>query len=221
MTIRSAEARALLRAKSARAHSPACLRLRRVVAARPRVPDALGASFTTAACRILRPAGGRPLRCGRSERGAAEGVAILKDLVGVAQMLAIPTRRITGIEDPQTLAADAPPAFADGWNAKADVEGRLGGGRCRARRSRWRSIRNTPAAQDQLHVDVDCVRVDVDKALKDYAPALDDQWRAMTVPLNGRVYFARRLFSDNLFQSEPLSACWPTACRTRRRIWAR
>ena len=59
-------------------------------------------------------------------------------------------------------------------------------------------------SQQQLHVHVDCVRVDVDKALRDYAPALDDQWRAMTVPLNGRIYFARRLLSDNLFQSEPL-----------------
>ena len=48
----------------------------------------------------------------------SEGVAILKDLVGVAQMLAIPTRKITGIEDPQMLAPDAPPVFADGWKAK-------------------------------------------------------------------------------------------------------
>ena len=44
--------------------------------------------------------------------GVEQGVAILKDLVGVSQMLAIPTRRITGIEDPQLLAPNAPPVFA-------------------------------------------------------------------------------------------------------------
>src|SRR6516165_6464782 len=41
------------------------------------------------------------------EGGVAEGVAILKDIAGIAQMLAIPTRRITGIEDPQMLDPDA------------------------------------------------------------------------------------------------------------------
>jgi CDP-diacylglycerol pyrophosphatase len=135
--------------------------------------------------------------------GVGEGVAILKDLVGVAQMLAIPTRRITGIEDPQMLDPDAPPVFAVGWKAKADVEARLG--RALPREAVALAINSQYVrSQQQLHVHVDCVRVDVDKALKDYAPALDDQWRAMTVPLDGRVYFARRLLSDNLFQSEPL-----------------
>ena len=136
--------------------------------------------------------------------GVYEGVAILKDLIGVAQMLAIPTRRITGIEDPQMLATDAPSVFADGWNAKGDVEARLGG-RALPRQAVALVINSQYArTQQQLHVHVDCVRVDVDKALKDYAPALDDRWRAMTVPLNGHVYLARRLLSDNLFQSEPL-----------------
>ena len=80
--------------------------------------------------------------------GVGEGVAILKDLVGVAQMLAIPTRRITGIEDPQMLVPDAPPVFADGWKAKALVEARLGQARCRARRLRSRSTRNGRAARN-------------------------------------------------------------------------
>lgn len=133
-----------------------------------------------------------------------EGVAILKDIVGATQMLAIPTRRIAGVEDPQMLAPDAPPVFADGWKAKADVEARLGG-RALPREAVALAINSQYArTQQQLHVHVDCVRVDVDTALKDYAPSLDDQWRAMTVPLNGRTYFARRLLSDDLFHEEPL-----------------
>jgi CDP-diacylglycerol pyrophosphatase len=55
-----------------------------------------------------------------------------------------------------------------------------------------------------LHVHVDCVAVPVAKALAEYASALDDQWRAMTVPLQGRVYFARRIDSADLLNVAPL-----------------
>ena len=135
--------------------------------------------------------------------GVAEGVAILKDLVGVAQMLAIPTRRITGIEDPQMLEPDAPPVFADAWGAKDLVEARLG--RALPREAVGLAINSQWArSQDQLHVHVDCVAIPVVKALAEYASALDDQWRAMTVPLKGRVYFARRVDSADLRDVAPL-----------------
>ena len=148
--------------------------------------------------------GPRPCETVDLAGGVAEGVAILKDLVGVAQMLAIPTRRISGIEDPQMLQPDAPPVFADGWNARALVEARLGG-KALPREAIALAINSQYArSQDQLHVHVDCVAEDVVKALADYRSALDDQWRAMTVPLNGRVYFARRLDSADLLDREPL-----------------
>ena len=135
--------------------------------------------------------------------GVAQGVAILKDLVGVAQMLAIPTRRITGIEDPQMLAPDAPPVFAVAWGAKTLVEARLG--RALPREAVGLAINSKWArSQDQLHVHVDCMAVSVMKALAEYASALDSQWRAMTVPLQGRVYFARRIDSKDLVDIAPL-----------------
>ena len=135
--------------------------------------------------------------------GVAEGVAILKDLVGVSQMLAIPTRRITGIEDPQMLEPDAPPVFADGWGAKDLVEARLG--RALPREAIGLAINSQWArSQDQFHVHVDCVAIPVMKELAEYATALDDQWRAMTVPLKGRVYFARRVDSADLRDVAPL-----------------
>jgi CDP-diacylglycerol pyrophosphatase len=115
--------------------------------------------------------------------GVAEGVAILKDLVGLSQMLAIPTRRITGIEDPQMLEPDAPPVF-----------GAIG----LAINSQW------ARSQDQFHVHVDCVAIPVIKVLAEYASTLDGQWRAMTVPLQGRVYFARRVDSADLSDVAPL-----------------
>jgi CDP-diacylglycerol pyrophosphatase len=135
--------------------------------------------------------------------GVAQGVAILKDLVGVSQMLAIPTRRITGIEDPQMLESDAPPVFADAWAARDLVEARLG--RTLPREAIGLAINSQWArSQDQLHVHVDCVAVPVMKELAAYAPALDDQWRAMTAPLQGRVYFARRVESADLGDVAPL-----------------
>ena len=119
-------------------------------------------------------------------------------------MLAIPTRRITGIEDPQMLAPDAPPVFADAWKAKALVEARLG--RALPREAVALAINSKWArSQDQLHVHVDCVAVPVVEGARRLRSALDDQWRAMTVPLNGRVYFARRLDSADLRDVAPLN----------------
>ena len=151
-------------------------------------------------------AGEGPKPCERVDlgEGEAEGVAILKDLNGVAQMLAIPTRRISGIEDPQMLAPDAPPVFAAAWKAKALVEGRLGG-RPLPREAVALTINSKwSRSQDQLHVHVDCVAKSVVDALADYRPALDGRWRAMTVPLHGRVYFARRLDSAALDDAAPV-----------------
>ena len=129
--------------------------------------------------------------------GVAEGVAILKDIVGATQMLAIPTRRITGIEDLQMLAPDAPDVFGDGWKARTLIEAILKRPAPRetislAINSKW------ARSQQQLHVHLDCVAVSVAAALKDYAPSLDEIWRPMTVPLNGQIYFARRLIAGDL-----------------------
>jgi CDP-diacylglycerol pyrophosphatase len=135
--------------------------------------------------------------------GVEQGVAILKDLVGVSQMLAIPTRRITGIEDPQMLAPDAPSVFAVAWGAKTLVEERLH--RALPREAVGLAINSEWArSQEQLHVHVDCLAIPVIKALAEYASALDSQWRAMTVPLQGRVYFARRVDSADLANVAPL-----------------
>jgi CDP-diacylglycerol pyrophosphatase len=157
------------------------------------------------ACVPHAEAGLGPKPCERVDLngGVDQGVAILKDLVGIAQMLAIPTRRITGIEDPQMLAPNAPPVFAVAWSAKTLVEARLG--RALPREAVGLAINSKWArSQDQLHVHVDCMAIPVIKALAEYASALDGQWRAMTVPLQGSVYFARRVDSKDLVDLAPL-----------------
>ncbi len=135
-------------------------------------------------------------------QGDDRGVALLKDLVGVAQMLAIPTRRTTGIEDPALLAPDAPNYFAAAWAGRARVEAHL-------RRQLPREAVGVTVnsmftrSQDQLHLHVDCVDKDVAAALHDYQDALDGQWRVMTVELKGRRYWARRLDSPDLADASP------------------
>jgi CDP-diacylglycerol pyrophosphatase len=147
--------------------------------------------------------GPRPCERVDLDGGVEQGVAILKDLVGVSQMLAIPTRRITGIEDTQMLAANAPPVFAVAWGAKSLVEERLH--RTLPRDAVGLAINSEWArSQEQLHVHVDCLAIPVIKALAGYASALDSQWRAMTVALQGRVYFARRVDSADLADVAPL-----------------
>lgn len=146
--------------------------------------------------------GPRPCEAVDLSGGEAEGVAILKDLRGVAQMLAIPTRRITGIEDPQMLAPDAPPVFADAWKARELLEKRLE--RSLPREAVALTINSKWArSQNQLHVHVDCIAEPVAETLASHQ-SLDDHWRAMTVPLEARVYFARRLDSADLVDAAPL-----------------
>jgi CDP-diacylglycerol pyrophosphatase len=135
--------------------------------------------------------------------GEKAGVAILKDLAGEAQMLAIPTRRISGIEDPQMLTADAPNIFADAWKAKKDVEGRVHGSLSReqvaiAINSEWRR------SQNQLHLHVDCVAKNVADALARFVSLADDAWREAPVKLSGRAYLIRRLDSVDFTDAEPI-----------------
>ncbi len=157
-------------------------------------------------CVVHQEAGEGPRPCESVDLSGGEqaGVAILKDLRGRAQMLAIPTRRITGIEDPQMLAADAPRVFAAAWKARALVDSRLPRPLPRADvtiaiNSEWRR------SQQQFHLHVDCSAKEVADALAAYRAGLGESWRKMTVPLKGQVYFARRLDSADLSDARPLS----------------
>ncbi|WP_170153460.1 CDP-diacylglycerol diphosphatase [Roseiarcus fermentans] len=168
-------------------------------------PDALW-RIVHGACVPHAEAGEGPKPCERVglAHGEAAGVAILKDIHGVAQMLAIPTRKIAGVEDPEMLAPDAPPVFGDAWAAKPLLEAKLGGAALPREAVGLTINSEWSRSQQQLHVHVDCMRVDVAEALKTYRSALDDHWRAMTVALNGRTYLARRLDSADLVDAEPL-----------------
>ncbi len=67
---------------------------------------------------------GVPAPCALVDLAAGEdkGYAVLKDRNGPTQYLLIPTAPLSGIEMPRLLAADAPPYFAEAWEARSFVE---------------------------------------------------------------------------------------------------
>ena len=135
-------------------------------------------------------------------KGEDDGVVILKDTVGVAQLLAIPTRRIAGIEDPVLLGKDIPNYFAAAWAAKKNAFKILGH---ELPREMIAIAINSQVSrtQDQLHLHIDCVDANVARALSDYKPVIDFNWQMMSVALKGRRYWIRRLDSDDLSDFNP------------------
>jgi CDP-diacylglycerol pyrophosphatase len=149
-------------------------------------------------------AGKTPDPCARVELsgGESQGVAILKDIVGKAQFLAIPTRRIPGIESADLLADDAPPLWSEAWKARALVNARLGvelprGAIAITVNSSFRR------SQDQLHLHIDCLAPDAAAALAAYKQHLTAEWHALPFALAGRRYWARRVDSSDLSEIAP------------------
>jgi CDP-diacylglycerol pyrophosphatase len=153
--------------------------------------------------------------------GWDRGVAILKDFDGVARMLAIPTHQVNGIEDPALLTPDEPNYFASAWAERSTVERRLRKGLPREEVAI--TVDSMAASnQDQLFLRIDCIDKDVAASLASYSGALDTEWRAMTVDLKGRRYWARKLESDDLSGVSPfrLLADGISGAKTEMGLWS-
>jgi CDP-diacylglycerol pyrophosphatase len=134
--------------------------------------------------------------------GEAHGYVLLKDIRGKTQYLAIPTARITGIEDPKLLAPAAPNYFADAWRERGYTE--RAAGHALPRDALSLAV-NSPHArsQNQLHIHIDCLRPDVRAALREAAPAIGERWTKLPVPLAGHRYWARRVLGRDLDGRNP------------------
>jgi CDP-diacylglycerol pyrophosphatase len=132
----------------------------------------------------------------------AGGYAVLKDIVGDTQFLLIPTTRVTGIESPEILAPGAPNYWEAAWQARRYVNER-------AHRDLPRddiSLAINAAdrrSQNQLHIHVDCVRLDVQAALREHAGTIGASWTPFPVKLAGRDYMAMRIEQPNLSHANP------------------
>lgn len=127
----------------------------------------------------------------------AKGWAVLKDRNGATQFLLIPTARITGIEDPAILAADATNYFHEAWNARRDMLARLGHDLPRDAIS---LAINSPfgRTQNQLHIHIDCIRADVREILRAHLADIGQDWAPLGVMLAGHSYQARRIDGADL-----------------------
>jgi CDP-diacylglycerol pyrophosphatase len=85
-------------------------------------PDALW-KIVGGQCVPEAQASGRPGQC--TSVNLAGHYAILKDIFGHTQHLLIPTERVSGIESPSILQANAPDYWADGWSSRKVVEASL------------------------------------------------------------------------------------------------
>jgi CDP-diacylglycerol pyrophosphatase len=124
--------------------------------------------------------------------GWDRGVALLKDGVGKARMLAIPTHPVSGIEDPAVLADGEPNYFAVAWSEQSNFPMRLHAAPPSAAVA---VVVDSKAArdQDQLHLVVDCLDPVAAASLAEQAPHIDAEWRQTSVPIKGRPYWARRV----------------------------
>jgi CDP-diacylglycerol pyrophosphatase len=137
-----------------------------------------------------------------AEVDLAGGYAVLKDIVGNTQFLLIPTARVSGIESPALLAPNAPNYWDDAWHARHFTEDR-------ARRQLPRDAMGlainsiSGRTQNQLHIHIDCMRLDVTTALRQHADAIGTSWAKFPVPLVGHGYMALRLDQPELGRTDP------------------
>jgi CDP-diacylglycerol pyrophosphatase len=132
----------------------------------------------------------------------AGGTALLKDIVGPAQFLLIPTAKITGIESPAILAPDAPNYFAAAWADRAAVSAALG--KPVARDETVLAINSAWArSQNQLHIHIDCLSIPVIDALHAHLAEIGTSWAKLPVKLEGHTYLARRLDEAALATTNP------------------
>jgi CDP-diacylglycerol pyrophosphatase len=122
----------------------------------------------------------------------AAGYGILKDRNGASQFLLIATARVSGIEDPAVLAADAPNYWLPAWDATRLVQALLG--RALPRESLSLAINSAQRrTQNQLHIHVDCVSAEVRDALRAHGPEIGSDWAPLAVALSGHAYRAMRI----------------------------
>jgi CDP-diacylglycerol pyrophosphatase len=140
----------------------------------------------------------------------AGGYAVLKDIVGVAQYLLIPTARVSGIESPALLEPNAPNYWRAAWQARVYVDEKL---RRHLPREELSLAINSASGrtQNQLHIHIDCLAPDVVRTLREVGPSIGKEWTPLPVRLRGHVYSAMRIDDSDLDHTDPFKLLAPYA----------
>ena len=148
---------------------------------------------------------GRPPEpCTRVELqdGPERGYALLKDAVGPAQYLLIPTARVPGIEAAFLWTPDAPNYFAPAWRYRTYVEELLH--RQLPRDGISLAVNSAISrSQNQLHIHIDCTRETVREVIARHVREVGDAWAPFPELLAGHHYRAMRVMSPELDGADP------------------
>jgi CDP-diacylglycerol pyrophosphatase len=143
---------------------------------------------------------GHPAPCSKVDLLA--GYAVLKDREGPAQVLLVPTSRVTGIEDPQLLSPGSPNYWAMSWENRYLLEERAH--RALPREGIGLVVNSAYGrSQNQLHIHIDCVRADVAGMLAAHRDEIGAEWRPLDAELAGRRYVARWIPEADLAARDP------------------
>ena len=122
----------------------------------------------------------KPSDCEYVGKGPAGGEAYIvkHDIAGDWQFLVIPTARITGIESAALERDGAPNYFAYAWQATSFIDQHRG---VTVPRVDLALAVNSAAGRSmhQLHIHVDCVRLDVRQALKAHDGEITTKWTSI------------------------------------------
>ena len=95
----------------------------------------------------------------------------------------MPTAAITGIEDPAVLAPGAPNYFADAWRGAPTLSARRP---ALPRDALSLAVNSTfGRSQNQLHIHIDCLRVDVRNAVRRQLASIGDNWAPLAETFAG------------------------------------
>jgi CDP-diacylglycerol pyrophosphatase len=147
---------------------------------------------------------GNPSPCAlvHLQEGIERGYVVLKDLIGLTQYLLLPTARVIGIESSDLLLPNAPNYFAAAWRERGYVEKA-------ARRTLPRTAMSLAVnsvlnrSQNQLHIHIDCIRLDVQATLQRLVDGIGDNWAVFPEPLVGHTYLVRRIVAEDLSAANP------------------
>ena len=132
----------------------------------------------------------------------AAGYVVLKDRVGDTQFLLMPTAHITGIESPEILAPGSPNYWNAAWQARHFVDERAH--RTMPPETISLAVNSADArTQNQLHIHIDCLRLDVQAALREHAGDIGTAWEPFPVKLSGHDYMAMRIDRPDLGDANP------------------
>jgi len=144
-------------------------------------------------------------------KDGSSGYAVLAAPGGGAHYLLVPTRTMSGIESSELLDPDAPNYFAEAWHARGLISSFVGHDVPRSAVGLAIGIA-VSRAQDQFHVNIECLQQDAFRALRASADNFVDAWSPITIA--GSTYQARRVMGEGLDASnlfELLAALSPDA----------